>query len=123
MKNSENFTKKLQLKCGVRRILTFAILLTTSTLYAQLSIMPKAGVSVASVSLSDDLKFTEGDYKPKIGFIVGAAFDYQINEMFSVQPELLFHQKGSKYKYDLSGEKYEESITTNYIELPVLVKV
>lgn len=67
------------------------------------------------------------DEKRRIGFSAGAFFTYSINEMFAVQPEILFTMKGSKYDTEatLSGITVKTTATEklNYLEIPVLAKV
>ena len=99
---------------------------------AQFSIMPKGGVTLTSASapkLFKDLGLGDS-FKSRVGFAGGVAFNLGVNEMFSIQPELLFIQKG--FKADLTfddGEGQEATIplsinvSINYIEVPVLAKV
>ena len=91
----------------------------------------KAGLNIANITGKD-----VEDTDPKIGVIVGGFLEYSVNDMFAVQPELLFSMKGfkseSEYEEEYTDEfgytsvyheKYEGSRTLSYIELPVLAKV
>ncbi len=100
--------------------LVFTMLITTA--FGQLTIMPKAGASLSTVRISDDL--LDGGDKPnyKIGLVFGAAFEIGIVEHFAIQPELLFHQKGWRTEFSEDGFSSKTGITLNYIEVPVLVK-
>ena len=100
-------------------------LAVATTLYSQIKFMPKAGVSLSNVSFSDDFKSPGEKYKSKIGMIIGVAVEIPlIGEMLALQPELLFHQKGFKYEDPGDGEYTQDAtITTNYMELPILAKV
>ena len=82
---------------------------------AQINFIPKAGISIASVNtnpVSNDIQYTTG-------FQVGAALEFEVNDMFAIQPELLFIQKG----YKLGGSGITLVNTLNYIEIPLLAKI
>jgi hypothetical protein len=104
-------------------LVTLFVVFIASGSFAQVSIMPKAGVSLAKISLTDDM--LDGDPAPKsrIGIVLGAAFEFQLSDQFAIQPELLFHQKGWKEEDSGVDFKYTSNNTLNYIELPVMVKV
>ena len=87
----------------------------------------KGGLNIATLT-GDDVE----DAKSKIGFAFGGFLTYEVNEMFSLQPELLFTMKGSKYDEEdtetdedgwQSYYKYEGSWNLNYLEIPVLAKL
>ena len=103
-------------------IVCLVLSLFFTTAFSQLTIIPKAGISLTTISLSDD--YLDGADKPgyKIGIIVGAGLEIEANKYLAIQPELLFHQKGFKSDYSNSGVTGKGSMTLNYIELPVLVK-
>lgn len=120
-------------------LLAFSILLISVCVNAQkLIVIPKIGTTLATVSMSetdiDQFPDFEEEIKSKIGFTVGAALNYSINDMISIQPELNFIQKGytekssSSWTEDDDGRliTYENSssmkYTTNYLEIPVLAK-
>lgn len=105
-------------------MMSFAL---TTSLFAQVTLIPKAGVSWAHVSFNDDIndQFAgEFDYGSKAGLIIGIAAAIPMGgDRFTLQPELLFHQKGytSKYVEDEISSSYET--TLNYLEVPVLARV
>ena len=82
----------------------------------------KVGLNLANV-YGDDADMEGADKKMRIGFAVGGFLTYSINEMFAVQPELLYSMQGVKYEPsegDIDGElimKYD------YIQIPILAKV
>ncbi len=83
---------------------------------AQISIIPKGGITLSTVSYDDE----PGGQESKVGFVGGAAVEIGIvRNFFAVQPELLFIQKGEKH--DAGGVTTRS--TLNYLELPVLAKV
>lgn len=55
----------------------------------------------------------------KAGFQAGVVADLEITENFSIIPELLFGQRGSKLKLSEDGYPATASITLNYLQLPV----
>ncbi|RDV16221.1 PorT family protein [Pontibacter diazotrophicus] len=99
-----------------------------------IAVGPRAGVNIATQSLPD---FENDDAKEQAkeaidyytGTQFGAVLNYGINDMFSLQPELLYVQKG--YQFDMSafeGGVFPSGNHTiyrkhNYLEIPVLAKV
>jgi hypothetical protein len=70
-------------------------------------------------------------YNNKFGFVGGAMFNVGVTDdgFFSVQPEVLYSQKGfenkpTEYKNVLGGtQKREGSVNYNYLDVPVLLKI
>jgi hypothetical protein len=87
----------------------------------------KAGANLSN--LSGDL--TEEDrFENKLGFHGGVMLNVGLlgDGFLSLQPEVLFSQKGFKYadnEFTIAGNKlkYEGDRTYNYIDVPVLLKV
>ena len=91
------------------------------TANAQLKFIPKVGISIANAAFkSGGLTITPDS---KIGFQLGGALEIGVNDMFSIQPELLFIQKGFAFENSFSGTTTKSSLTLNYLEIPVLAKV
>jgi hypothetical protein len=96
------------------------ILFLTCSAHAQ-TFISKAGLTLSSIATDDD-----SDQKIQPGFTIGAAFNFRTSEIFSVQSELTFIQKGGK------SERREEEpilsyvqkgkVSLNYLEIPVLLK-
>ncbi len=91
--------------------------------YAQgQTIIPRLGVTISKIGADH----TEG-MKSKIGFTLGAGFNFELNDMVSLQPELNFIQKGFKYgnteTFDGGTLTVDGKETINYLEIPVLVKL
>jgi len=80
----------------------------------------KAGMNVSSLSKDAGLE----DQKSKIGFNAGVFANIPVAESFSIQPELLYNQLGSKVEnsYTIAGITTRESYSTNfdYITVPVM---
>ncbi|GAA4365148.1 porin family protein [Hymenobacter saemangeumensis] len=73
----------------------------------------KAGASLSSVSGDN----TE-NVKSIIGFVGGVAANFGFSDLLSLQPELLYSMKGSKF--ESAGLKAEGR--TSYLDIPVLLK-
>lgn len=102
-------------------LLTGALLLIADLCHAQ-TLIPKAGVTISTMAVEDDQGI-----KSKIGYTFGIGYNIPVNDLFSIQPELNYVQKGLKRDFDEEGPYYElsqkSSLTVNYLELPVLVKM
>jgi hypothetical protein len=87
---------------------------------------PKAGITLSKVSNSD-VDFQSSRPISKSGFTLGFAYSFPAKKNVSFQIESLFVQKG--YRTDetpnASGLSIHEklSLTLNYLEFPVLVKL
>jgi len=104
----------------------FAALSTAAFIpLTQAQIGIKAGVNMASIAQNE----TEGDFsdyekKSVIGFQGGLTFDLGISDIFTIQPEVLFIQKGGKSTYKLDdNNKIENRYYFNYVDVPVLAKL
>ena len=75
----------------------------------------KGGMNVASISKDGTLS----DTSSKIGFNAGVFMNAQLAENFSIQPEVLYNDLGSKITY---GQNDNNSYSTNlgYISVPVM---
>ncbi len=86
----------------------------------------KAGANLSN--LSGNLT-NQDKYQNKFGFVGGVLLNAGIvNDLLSIQPEVLFSQKGFKYgsnSYSVLGNtyKYSGARTYNYIDVPILLKV
>ncbi|WP_242693446.1 porin family protein [Sabulibacter ruber] len=107
-------------------ILAFAVIASYAA-QAQSTFGIKGGLNYSN--LSGDLK-DEERFNNKVGFNAGVYFNAPvIGDFFSIQPEVLYSNKG--YKFDdkvettLLGEeyRYEGSANFNYIDVPVLARI
>ncbi|MDO7876817.1 porin family protein [Hymenobacter sp. ASUV-10] len=87
----------------------------SATAQAQATFGVKAGATLTNF-MGDDVS---DDSDNKVGFLVGAVANFAVNDMFSIQPEVLFSQKGAQGKE--SGETVK--LNQNYVDVPVMVKV
>ncbi|KFF17416.1 porin family protein [Chryseobacterium sp. JM1] len=76
----------------------------------------KGGMNVSSLSKDEGLD----DQKSKIGFNAGVFANIPVAESFSIQPEVLYSQYGSKADYTVLGNKYSSSTKLDYIAVPVM---
>jgi hypothetical protein len=86
-------------------------------------LMPKAGITFSKTN-AEGQEIVEQKFKS--GFLVGAAMEFPVKGAFSLQPELLFIQKGFRLKGEGSEQgitfKIDNRTTINYLEVPVLLK-
>jgi hypothetical protein len=110
-------------KLFLSSIILLLSIFSTSALLAQVVI--KAGVNIASIAESArEETYQEFENKSVTGLQVGAAFDLAPSSAFSIQPELLYIQKGGKVGYELNEDnRIESRIYYNYVEVPVLAKL
>jgi opacity protein-like surface antigen len=90
--------------------------------HAQLSIIPKAGVNFSTISNHNF--FT--NRSSLTGFTAGVGLNYSLSgdNFLSVQPELLYSQKGFSAEGNIVNViNFEGDYRLNYLELPLLVKV
>lgn len=80
----------------------------------------KGGMNVSSLSNGADLS----DSKSKIGFNAGVFANIPLASSFSVQPEVIYNDLGSKVtrEYTFVGNKYKDEYSRNlgYIAVPVM---
>ena len=83
---------------------------------AQIQFGVKAGLNLANLSFSPAESGASFSMKPD--FNAGALVFIPINEMFALQPEVMFSGQGSKVKAEAESGTYN----FNYINIPVLAK-
>lgn len=77
----------------------------------------KAGMNISSLSQEEGLD----DQGSKIGFNAGLFMNAPLAENFSIQPELIYTQYGSKYDDTvLNGNRISFAKNLDYIALPVM---
>ncbi|QKG53228.1 porin family protein [Hymenobacter sp. BRD67] len=73
----------------------------------------KAGASLSSWTGSD-----AGATATKLGFHAGLVANFGLNEMISIQPELLYSMKGGQ-----DDTNSNNRVNLNYVDIPILAKV
>ena len=79
-----------------------------------------AGVNYSTVN--QDPESSDVSFGYKAGFVGGVFLGVQVNDWFSIEPEVLFSQKGAKVNGKGNNSSLEGSVRINYIEVPVLAK-
>lgn len=111
------------------RIKSFCLAFTLATFFltplVQAQVAIKAGVNFASISESATLEEYESLKNNSVaGFQAGLSFDLGLSDVFTIQPELLFIQKGGKSTYVINeNNKVVSRLYYNYVEVPVLAKL
>jgi hypothetical protein len=111
----------LSLSTMKRIVLSLLTALTMGyTAQAQVSLIAKAGLTLSNVAFKE----TKEGQQSVTGFLFGAGFNFPIGgESFSIQPELLYLQKGFGLSESNQGVKTDGKYTLNYLEIPLLAKV
>lgn len=100
-------------------VITVALALATVSANAQMPIKFgfKGGVNIANVTGGDS-----GGYESKSGIMGGLFASLSLGSGLSLQPELLYVQKGAKRTAEDSASSGTLTLQMNYIEIPVLIK-
>jgi hypothetical protein len=102
-------------------LLLFFIVLTQQT-FAQTSYGIKAGFNWVTLDVNSSERFYEKwgyNYRPAFHF--GVYGKYNLSDRLSINPEMLFSQKG--YSYDRTSEGPVAFEHLNYLNLPVMAGV
>lgn len=95
--------------------LMLALMCSTGLLAQEIDFGVKAGANIANQKLTGDFNL---DTKAIVSFHGGVFVVWMFTEQLGLQPELLLSMQGSKDKDDM----YDYKITTNYVNIPVLVR-
>jgi len=108
----------------IRNVLIAAIVITAciadASAAGELSYGAKVGMTMANITQTP--AEWEQDKSFKTGFTGGVFLNYSITENFSLQPELLYTQKGVKDNLYDGLFTVDLTASFDYIELPVLAK-
>lgn len=81
----------------------------------------KAGLNLSSLSFDE----SELNSSNKTGFTAGIMVEVPLAKNFSLQPELLYSQQGTKSSFsdsDVTNSHYKSTIDLNYLNIPVMLK-
>ena len=92
-------------------LLSLTLLLCASVAFSQFGI--KAGINLATAGGAD-----KGDLKGKVGFAAGVSSKMGLIAGLSIQPEILYIQKGAMWENPF----HKTTFNLTYIDIPVLVK-
>jgi Outer membrane protein beta-barrel domain len=100
---------------------TFITIFTLNiALKGQIRFGIKGGVNSANIVIAPaDPNFTQSRVT---SFHAGVVADKKISKSISLQPNLLFSQKGCNLLNSLNGLTYDSRITLNYLELPINIQ-
>lgn len=59
----------------------------------------------------------------KFGFVAGGFLTIPLGQLFAIQPEVLYSQKGFKGSGKLLGSSYSYTRTTDYLDVPVFLAI
>jgi hypothetical protein len=106
-----------------------AILSFTFTSFGQFSIGVKGGGNMSSWKVTTNTPLVAAGQVFNLGYQYGYVFNFGLNDYVSIQPELLFIQKGVKQQiiedsfYGDGEFKFIRDLNLNYLELPLLAKL
>ncbi|MCD9014936.1 porin family protein [Parachryseolinea silvisoli] len=120
-------------------LLIGALVVAFQTTYAQVTLIPKAGLTSSDIKTKideprggSDVGFSASDAQTKLGFTVGVGINIPITKALSFQPEVSFIQKGRSAVVHVDAVTVgdivighydaESKLTLNYLEIPVLAK-
>ena len=81
---------------------------------AQITFAPRVGLNMANIGGDDT-----DDMKMKMGMQIGAIANIGFSDALSLQPGLLFSQKGTTVEFEGTDETMK--VKTNYLEIPINV--
>lgn len=89
---------------------------------AQVGIGVKGGLNLSKLSMKEDADSgVKNDFS--MGGAYGLIFNFKVNDVFSLQPELLYSTQGSAMSASLLGLEFKLKQILNYIQVPVLGKL
>jgi hypothetical protein len=98
--------------------LLFVVCFAATSMAQSITVGPRVGATFSKINIEDADDFND-EVKSLSGFQIGAVANIMVNNLFSIQPELLFIQKGMRLE---DGNEYMKT-KYNYLEVPVLAKV
>lgn len=107
-------------------VLAFGMAALPAAAQTPISAGPMGGVSIFTFSGSDASEFgdlgADVSKSNRVGFLVGAFAEFEIGDVLSLEPQLLWVQKGAKYNVDVTGASGSATIKLDYVQIPVLLK-
>ena len=94
------------------------VVLVSGSSQAQVGLGIKGGVNLANIGGTD----APPGSKTLTGFAAGGYVEISLPLLFTIQPEILYSQKGSTYDQSIFGTSVKITAKFNYLEIPVLVK-
>ncbi len=107
---------QMRTKCKIVLLILISALFANS-LTAQISIGIQGGLNSAILNVSNTAP--EATFSYNNGFVFGTIINYEINNLFSMQSEPRYIQKGERTQLDLGNIKTDTKLYYNYLELPI----
>ena len=111
----------------MKKIILTSLMLCSAFAFSQeIKFGAKVGLNLSN--LRGDYPAGIDEHHSKIGFNIGGFAEYEINDKFTLQPELLFSTQGNTYGYKdyYGGGSYydgaEYNLKLNYLNLPIILK-
>jgi hypothetical protein len=106
----------------MKKFFLLAALAVNSCGFAQVSIIPKAGINLANAAIDDNNALA--GQRSVLGLTTGLGVNIALtsDNFLSVQPEILYSQKGWAAE-NSAPVRYDGSYRLNYLEIPVLLKI
>jgi hypothetical protein len=107
----------------MKKLFLLAALAVSTCGFAQVSLIPKVGVNIANAAIDEN-----NDYpgqKSLLGLTAGLGINFPLtsDNFLSVQPEILYSQKGWAGESSNALAGYEGTYRLNYLEVPLLLKI
>lgn len=96
-------------------------LATPSTASAQVGVLVGLNVANVNFDVTDTSVSVNGD--SRTGLVAGLSLNVPIQEMFSVEVDALFAQKGTSVTFSESGFTETSKVKLNYVDIPVLGRI
>lgn len=99
--------------------LFFGMTITAQTEKVKVGV--KAGLNLAALTFDE----SELNSSNKTGFTAGVMVEVPLTKNFSLQPELLYSQQGTKISFsdpDVTNSQFKSTIDLNYLNIPVMLK-
>ncbi|HET8808651.1 MAG TPA: porin family protein [Flavobacteriaceae bacterium] len=109
----------------MKKVGLFAILTVFSVAFAQaqnpsdlIQFGAKGGVNFSTIT-------GDGFENPssRTGFHAGFVIEMPVNDRFSIQPEILYSNKGFTSEGTIAGTDYEAEYKMDYIDIPIMAKI
>ncbi|HEX8530410.1 MAG TPA: porin family protein [Cytophagales bacterium] len=107
----------------MKKLFLLVALAVSACGFAQVSLIPKVGVNLANASIDDNRDF-DGQ-SSLLGLTAGLGINFALtsDNFLSVQPEILYSQKGWAAEAANAFGSYDGNYRLNYLEVPVLLKI
>ncbi|MCG8410450.1 MAG: PorT family protein [Bacteroidales bacterium] len=83
----------------------------------------KAGMNLSIMQFKKDSKKQKENFEQTAGYNVGVTMNYPLTHMFSIETNLFFDTKGTRYTFVGYESDFFLKIQTYYLDLPVYAKL